>query len=72
VYGWLRPGNRDNDNTEATECAFALTEHLTGVPMTIVSLHSATYRVTAVHDADTAAWKQENPDPEPQPAHQPD
>jgi hypothetical protein len=49
-----------------------LTEHLTGVPMTIVSLHSATYRVTAVHDADTAAWKQENPDPEPQPAHQPD
>ena len=31
-------------------------------------LHSATYVVTAVYDADTAAWEKENPGPGLQPA----
>jgi hypothetical protein len=59
---------QDNDDADATEHAFALTEHLTRVPMTATLLHSATYVVTAVHDADIAAWEQENPDPGLQPA----
>lgn len=53
--------DQDTDGADATEWAFALTERLTGVPMTITLLHSATYVITAVYDADTAAWEQENP-----------
>lgn len=64
----LTPDDQDSDDAEATESAFALTERLTGVPMTAASLHSAHYLVTAVHDADTAAWERENPDPGLQPA----
>ena len=59
---------QNSDNADATEYAFALTERLTRVPMTTTLLHSATYVVTAIHDADTAAWEQENPDPGLQPA----
>ncbi len=54
---------QDSNNDEATECAFTLTERLTGTPMTIASLHSAKYLVTAVYDADVAAWEEENPNP---------
>ncbi|GIF04758.1 hypothetical protein Asi03nite_22960 [Actinoplanes siamensis] len=57
-----------SDDADATELAFALTERLTRVPMTTALLHAATYIVTAVYDADTAAWEQENPDPGLQPA----
>ncbi|SNR75075.1 hypothetical protein SAMN06264365_105214 [Actinoplanes regularis] len=59
---------QDSDDADATERAFALTELLTGVPMTTELLHSATYVVTAVYDADTAAFEQENPNPGLQPA----
>jgi hypothetical protein len=62
------PDDQDGENAGATESAFALTERLTGVPMTAASLHSATYLVTAVYDAGTAAWERENPDPGLQPA----
>ncbi|WP_213013234.1 DUF6461 domain-containing protein [Paractinoplanes toevensis] len=44
--GFVTDG-QDSDNADATECAFALTERLTGVPMTAALLHSATYVVTA-------------------------
>jgi hypothetical protein len=64
----LTPDDPDSDNAAATEAAFALTERLTGVPMTAASLHSAAYLVTAVYDADTAAWERENPDRGLQPA----
>jgi hypothetical protein len=59
---------QNSDSADATEYAFALTERLTRVPMTTTLLHSATYVVTAIHDADTAAWEQENPDSGLQPA----
>ncbi|WP_221329394.1 DUF6461 domain-containing protein [Actinoplanes sp. L3-i22] len=63
------PDDQDSDNADATETAFALTERLTGVPMTAASLHSASYLVTAVYDAGTAAWERENPNPGLQPAN---
>jgi hypothetical protein len=65
--GFVTDG-QDSDNADATESAFALTERLTRVPMTTALLHSATYVVAAVYDADTTAWEQENPDPGLQPA----
>ena len=48
--GFVTDG-QDSDNADATECAFALTERLTGVPMTAALLHSAPYVVTAVYTA---------------------
>ncbi|MBO3742708.1 DUF6461 domain-containing protein [Actinoplanes flavus] len=64
----LATDGQDSDDADATECAFALTERLTRVPMTTALLHAATYLVTAVYDADVAAWERENPDPGLQPA----
>lgn len=65
--GFVTDG-QGSDSDDATAYAFGLTERLTGVPMTATLLHSATYAVAAVYDADTAAWERENPDPGLQPA----
>lgn len=50
------------DDADATERTFALTAHLTGVPMTAALLHSSAYVIGALADADVAAWERENPD----------